>query len=77
MQLTLKAQWNARISLWAEGDKLCAEGNKLLAEGDKLWAEAILGAFGNIKLEWVWRETGYDCHLENGEIYKHDETDAS
>jgi len=45
---------------------------KFKAEGDKLWAEAILKAYGNIKLEWKnWNEKykSYECHLENGEVY--------
>ena len=65
--------------LWAEGDKLraegaklWAEGDKLWAEGDKLWAEAILEVYGNIKLKWKLCGNGYDCQLENGEIYRFD-----
>ena len=87
MKLTLAIQWNTRLKLYAEGDKLYAEGSKLYAEGDKLYAEgsklraegdklyaeAILEIFGNIKLEWKWRTAGHDCKLENGEIYKWDE----
>mgnify|MGYP001608698108 CR=1 FL=1 len=59
--------------LYAEGDKLNAEGDKLYAEGDKLWAEAILELYGNIKLEWKnWdaEKKSYECHLENGEVFK-------
>ena len=72
--------WAEGNKLWAEGDKLRAEGsklraegNKLRAEGDKLWAEAIIEAYGNIKLEWKnWSDEkeDYECHLENGEVYK-------
>ena len=59
--------------LRAEGNKLWAEGDKLRAEGDKLWAEGILEVYGNIKIEWkTWHEDSrsYECHLENGEIFK-------
>ena len=58
--------------LRAEGNKLWAEGDKLWAEGDKLWAEGILGVYGNIKLEWLYREgkNAEACKLENGEIYE-------
>ena len=93
MTLTLKAQWNARLKLWAEGDKLRAEGSKLWAEGDKLraegsklgaecdklgaeggklWDEGIRDVFGNVTIEWIWRNGGEDCKLENGEVYKWD-----
>ena len=37
--MKLKVQWQARLKLRAEGDKLWAEGHKLRAEGDKVWAE--------------------------------------
>ena len=59
--------------LRAEGDKLWAEGDKFRAEGDKLWAEAILEVYGNIKIEWKnWdsKKQEYECHLENGEIFR-------
>ena len=100
--MKLSVQWNARLKLRAEGDKLwaegnklwaegnklraegnklraegnklSAEGNKLWAEGDKLWAEAILEVYGNIKLKWKYLGNDkYDCELENGEVYRHDE----
>ena len=80
--------WKLRLRLYAEGNKICkgregnkfkaegnklyAEGRKLCAEGDWLWAEAILEAYGNIKMEWKnWSEKfqSYECHLENGEVY--------
>ena len=84
--LTLRKQWDERLrlraegdKLYSEGDKLYAEGNKLHAEGDKLYAEgrklwacAILEIFGNITLEWLYRDGGMDCLLGNGELYKHD-----
>jgi hypothetical protein len=83
--LNLQFIWNYRLRLRAEGDKLWAEGNKLhaegnklraegdklRAEGDKLWAEAIIAAYGNIKLEWIYRGCDYDCRLENGELFEH------
>ena len=83
MTLTLKTQWIARLKLRAEsgklraegnklsaeGNKLWAEGNNLWAEGNKLWAEAILSAFGNITIEWKWRDGVLGCHLGNGEVY--------
>ena len=58
--------------LKAEGYKLCAEGDKLCAEGDKLWAEGILEAYGNIRLEWIYREDlrAWACKLETGEIFE-------
>ena len=78
--MKLEIQWNARLKLWAEGDKLRAEGDKLRAEGlklwaegNKLWADAILAVYGNIKLEWKWRDNILDCELENGEIYRGDD----
>ena len=55
--------------LRAKGNKLWAEGDKLRAEGDKLWAEAILAAYGNVKLHWAWRTEHGECTLENGETY--------
>ena len=71
--ISLSFVWGLRNKLRAEGNKLRAEGNKLWAEGDKLWAEGILEAYGNIKLEWKnWDsdKESYECHLENGEIFK-------
>jgi hypothetical protein len=63
----LKSAWEARLKLYAEGDKLWAEGNRLRAEGNKLWVEAILKCHGNIKLEWkAWDH----CILETGEEFK-------
>ena len=62
----LRAEGN---KLSAEGNKLWAEGNNLWAEGNKLWAEAILSAFGNITIEWKWRDGVLGCHLGNGEVY--------
>ena len=59
--------------LQAEGSKLWAEGSKLRAEGDKLWAETIIEFCGNIKMEWKnydIKKQDYECHLENGEIFK-------
>ena len=64
--ISLSFIWGLRNKLWAEGDKL-------RAEGDKLWAEGILEVYGNIKIEWkTWHEDSrsYECHLENGEIFK-------
>ena len=46
---------------------------KLRAEGDKLWAESIIEAYGNIKIEWKnysSEKDSYECHLENGDVYK-------
>ena len=79
--MKLQKEWEQRLKLHAEGNKLHAEGNKLhaegsklRAEGDRLWAEAILKAYGkNIKIEWKnWNKkyNSYECHLENGEVYK-------
>lgn len=71
--------WNLRLrlrvegnKLWAEGDKLRAEGDKLWAEGDKLWAEAIIQAYGNITMDWMWREDkrDYTCILETGDVFE-------
>jgi hypothetical protein len=39
MKLKLTEQWNKRLDLRAEGEKLLAEGEKLLAEGNRLTAE--------------------------------------
>ena len=64
--------WAEGSKLMAEGSKLRAEGDKLWAEGDKLWAEGILEAYGNIKIEWLYREQKqqYACVLETGEIFE-------
>ena len=62
MKLTLALQWTQRAKLWAEGAKL-------RAEGDKLWADAILEIYGDITLEWKFKDGDYDCILENGEHY--------
>ena len=59
----LEKQWTKRL-------KLHAEGYKLYAEGDKLFAEGILSVYGNITLEWIFRNGDHDCKLENGELYK-------
>ena len=76
----LKFNWGIRLRFLAEGNKLQAEGNKLRAEGsklraegDKLWAETIIEFCGNIKMEWKnynIKKQDYECHLENGEIFK-------
>jgi hypothetical protein len=62
--------WVECDSRRVEGYKLMAEANRLMAEANKLWADAILEAYGNIKLEWK----DYDCILENGERYKHEDS---
>ena len=59
--------------LRAESAKLRDAGAKLWAEGDKLWAETILEVYGNIILEWKWRNGILDCELENGEVYRGDD----
>ena len=76
--LGLSFIWKTRLrfyaeasKLYAEGNKLCAKGNKLRAEGNKLWAEAVMEVHGNIKMEWISRDDGYDCKLETGEVFKH------
>lgn len=70
----LKAEGN---TLKAKGDELWAEGNKLGAESDRLWAEAIIEAYGNINLTWMWRDGVLDCELENGEIFAVTERSSS
>ena len=58
--------------LYAKGRKLYDKGCKFFAKGSKLWVEAVLKAYGNIKMEWKnWDETYnlQECHLENGEVY--------
>ena len=57
MKLKLHAAWSQRL--------------KLRAEGDKLWAEAIIEAYGNIKIEFDHGE----CTLENGDRYDADQGD--
>ena len=64
---------------WAEGHKLRAEAYELFAKDSRirakaegLWVDAVLKAFGNIKMKWVPREGKIDCHLGNGEVYKWD-----
>ncbi len=82
MKLKLHAAWSQRLKLCAEGSKLraegsklWAEGDKLRAEGDKLWAEAIIEAYGNIKIEWSWQFDYGECTLENGDRYDADQGD--
>ena len=79
--LKLQTQWQARLKLWAEGDKLWAKAQKLRAkaqklraESDKLRAEAIIETYGDIEVEWKDRAGNYDCELENGEVYRWDDT---
>ena len=66
-ELKLAAAWSARL-------KLRAEGAKLWAEGAKLWAEKIIEAYGNIQIEWRYRDGGYDCWLDvdGGVTYRHE-----
>jgi len=66
--------WAEGDKLRAEGDKLRAEGAKLWAEGAKLWAEKIIEAYGNIQIEWRYRDGGYDCWLDvdGGVTYRHE-----
>ena len=66
--VSLNFVWLSRLKLHAEGNKLYAEGNKLYAEGDmlwaegnKLWAEAVLEAYGNVTMEWLYREGKSSC----------------
>lgn len=78
--LSLDFIWKIRLQLRAngrkllfEGDDLRDEGERLEIEGNKLWAEAILEAYGNIRMEWVeWdnKSQDYKCKLflTNGEI---------
>ena len=66
----LEKQWTKRLKLHAKGNKLLAEGDMLLTEGDMLFAEGILSVYGNITLEWIFRNGDHDCKLENGELYK-------
>ena len=63
--LKLHAQWEIRIKLRAEGDKLWAEGDKLRAEGDIGWFTAIIEAYGNVIVSWV----GTSCILPDGDRY--------
>ena len=55
-----------------EGNRIKDEGNKLWNTADKLWDEAIKKAYGNIKFKWEYDpdKQDYECHLENGEIFK-------
>jgi OstA-like protein len=72
---TLMAQGNTLLAqgdtLRAQGDTLWAQGDTLRAQGNTLWANAIIEAFGNIKLKITY-ENGVNYELENGEIYRSD-----
>ena len=66
-------------SFQAEGHKLRTEANKISAKdsvirakAEGIWVDAVLKAFGNIKMKWVSRNGKIDCHLGNGEVYKWD-----
>lgn len=86
-KLSLKFIWGIRLKLraegrklWSEGDKLVpegyrllAEGGKMMAEGDRLWADAVLEAYGNIKMYWVYEDGREVCKLETGEVFERDE----
>ena len=72
MTLPLQKEWETRIALRAEGDKLYAEGNKLYAEGNKLRAEgdlvfinAVIAHYGNVKIDRIG-----DDWIINGDTYK-------
>jgi len=43
----------------------------IIAESDDIWIKAVLKAYGNIKIKWIYDEERNDfgCELENGEIY--------
>jgi hypothetical protein len=63
----------------AEGHKLRAEAYELFAKdsgirakAEGIWVDAVLKAFGSIKMKWVPRDGKIDCHLGNGEVYKWD-----
>jgi hypothetical protein len=59
--------------LFAEADRLWAEVSIRRAEGDKLWTQAILEAYGDIKLEWKNfsdEKLDYECHLQTGEVFR-------
>src|SRR5271157_1411513 len=64
-------QYAEADKLWAEADKQRAEADKQYAEADKLWAESVIAAYGNIRLEWIYRDGNHDCKLENGDLYRH------
>ena len=60
------------VGLYDSGNSLFNKGDKLRAEGDRLWAEAVLKAYGKVKMEWEnWNEECWscECHLENGKIF--------
>lgn len=54
------------------GDILVSETDKIKAKIEKEWIKAIEKEYGEIRLKWIFnKETrDYDCHLDNGEIYK-------
>ena len=77
-RLALLFDWQLRLQLYAEGNKLLAkgllraEGRKLLAEGDLHWANAVLQVCGNITMGWEnWnvKHQSYECHLGTGEVF--------
>jgi len=59
--------------LKAEIAKLWAEGSKLHTEADIFWLDAVLKVYGNIGMKWKnfsVKKQDYECHLENGEVFK-------
>jgi len=84
--MKLDEQWENRLKLKAEGNKLWAEADKLRAKADKLWAESnklrakadklwvkeIIKCYSDITIKWIWRPNKQSnaCKLENGDIYE-------
>lgn len=51
----------------AMGAKEFAKAENLRAQGDIVWADAVVAAYGDIKI--TWREPDHACVLANGDIY--------
>jgi hypothetical protein len=66
--------WAEADRFWADADRLWAKGERLRADADRLWAEAIIEVYGNIRIEWKFRDGVVDCHLETGEIFRGDQS---
>jgi hypothetical protein len=79
--MTPEAAWKVRSEHIAEGYAVLVKDDSLRsavraleikARGEQIFTDAIRATFGDIKMEWIMRDGKYDCHLENGQIYKWD-----
>lgn len=52
-----------------ESSTLKAKADALMTEAEEIWKSAVVRAYGEMKMEWVWDGDHYDCLLDNGEFY--------